>query len=135
MRWRAVFLGCSLADGAEFEDTMKVCSNLSSMEEVHKKAVVVVKKAMAKELKTLILGPSKGAMSVNILRWAMNHADSEYQTIRTVVDPTEDDEEVQMVARAPMTGDRAKPIVLDGYDEEEDNEEEKKMPKPHRHST
>ena len=64
-----------------------------------------------------------------------DHRAAEYQTIRTVVDPTEDDEEVQMVARAPMTGDRAKPIVLDGYDEEEDNEEEKKMPKPHRHST
>ena len=41
---------------------------------------------------------------------------------RTFGSPEADNDEVQMVARAPVAGDRARPIVLD-----EDDEEEKKM--------
>ena len=66
--WRAFFLGCSLGDRAKFENTMEVCSNFSSIEDMHKEAYSVVKKATAEELKTLIPDPAKGAMSVDILR-------------------------------------------------------------------
>lgn len=55
-----------------------------------------------------------------------DHHDATYWTTRIVVDPTEDEDEVQMVSRASMAG-RARPIVLDG-----DDEEEKKKPTPHR---
>ncbi|KAE8777240.1 Chitinase domain-containing protein 1 [Hordeum vulgare] len=55
---------------------MEVCSNFSSMEELHKESDIVVKKATPEELKTLIPDPAKGAMSVAILRWVMNQADS-----------------------------------------------------------
>ncbi|KAE8808547.1 Chitinase domain-containing protein 1 [Hordeum vulgare] len=72
MGWRAFFLGCSLRDRVKFKDTMDMCSNFTSMAEVHKDADNVVKKATAKELKTLIPDPAKGVMSVNILHWAMN---------------------------------------------------------------
>ena len=44
--------------------------------------------------------------------------------------PESDNDVVQMVARAPTTGDRARPIILDGDDEEEDDVEEKKMATP-----
>ena len=87
-------------------------------------------------------------MSVDILRWAMNQADSsdagqrarwakysQYKApqdqraaaywSRTFGSPEADNDEVQMVARAPAAGDRARPIVLD-----EDDEEEKKMATP-----
>ncbi|KAE8768928.1 Chitinase domain-containing protein 1 [Hordeum vulgare] len=76
IRWRAFFLGCSLGDRAKFENTMEVCSNFSNMEELHKESDVVVKKATPQELKTVIREQAKGAMSVDILRWAMNQADS-----------------------------------------------------------
>ena len=71
--WRAFFLGCSLGDRTKFENTMKVCSNFSSMEDLHKESDDVVKKAMSKELKTLIPDPAKGVVSVDILRWVKAH--------------------------------------------------------------
>ena len=55
---------------------MEVCSNFSSIKDMHKEADAVIKKATLDELKTLISGPDKGAMSVYILCWAMNQADS-----------------------------------------------------------
>ena len=83
-------------------------------------------------------------MSVDILRWAMNQADSgdagqrarwaKYRQYKVPQDQRavaywsmtfgsseEDNDEVQMVARAPAAGDRARPIVLDEDDEEENN--------------
>ena len=145
--WRAFFLGCSLGDRKKFEHTMEVCSNFSSIDDMHKEADAV-KKATLHELKTLILDPAKGAMSVDVLCWAMNQADSgdarqwarwakyrQYKApqdqrattywSRTFRSPEADNDEVQMVARAPAVGDRARPIVLD-----EDDEEEKKMATP-----
>ncbi|KAE8778004.1 Chitinase domain-containing protein 1 [Hordeum vulgare] len=68
MVWRAFFLECSLDDRAKLEHTMKVCSNFTNMEKVHKEADAVVKKAAMKELKTLIPDPAKGAMLVDTLR-------------------------------------------------------------------
>lgn len=65
MGWRAFFLGCSLSDRVKFEDTMEVRSNFTSMEEVHKEADAVVKKATTKELK-MIPDPTKGTMSVRL---------------------------------------------------------------------
>ena len=53
--WRAFFLGCSLGDRTKFENTMEVCSNFTSIEDMQKEADVVVKKATTKELRTLIL--------------------------------------------------------------------------------
>ncbi|KAE8775771.1 Chitinase domain-containing protein 1 [Hordeum vulgare] len=47
------------------------------MEELHKDSYVAVKKATSEELKTLIPDPAEGTMSVNILSWAMNQADSD----------------------------------------------------------
>ena len=108
----------------------------------------MMKKATPDELKTLVPDPAKGAMSVDILRWAMNQADSgdagqrarwaKYSQYKAPQDqrvttywsstfgsPEADNDEVQMVARAPAAGDRARPIVLD-----EDDEEEKKMATP-----
>ena len=55
---------------------MEVCSNFSSIDDMHKEADTVMKKATPDELKTLVPDPAKGAMSVDILRWAMNQADS-----------------------------------------------------------
>ncbi|KAI4970761.1 hypothetical protein ZWY2020_001675 [Hordeum vulgare] len=75
--WRALFLGCSLADRPKFENTTEVCSYFKSMEELHKEAGAVVKKATTEELKILIPDPMKGALLVDILRWAMNQADSD----------------------------------------------------------
>ncbi|KAE8791579.1 Chitinase domain-containing protein 1 [Hordeum vulgare] len=74
--WMTFFLGCSLGDRIKFENTMQVCSNFSNMKELHKSQDTVVKKATPEELETLIPDPAKGAMSVDILRWAMNQADS-----------------------------------------------------------
>ena len=75
--WRAFFLGCLLSDLRKFKNTMEVCWNLSSIDDMHKKADAVMKKATPDELKTLVPYPAKGAMSVDILRWAMNQADSD----------------------------------------------------------
>ncbi|KAE8820221.1 Chitinase domain-containing protein 1 [Hordeum vulgare] len=73
MGWRAFYLEV-LGDRAKFEEMMEVCSNFMSMVYVHKEADVVVKKAAVKEFKMLIPGPMKGAISADILRWDMNHA-------------------------------------------------------------
>ena len=152
----AFFLGCSLGDRKKFEHTMEVCSNFSSIGDMHKEDDAVMKKPTPDELKTLVLDPAKGAMSVDILHWDMNQADSndgrqrarwsKYSQYKAPQDqrvaaywsstfgsPGSDNVEVQMVARAPAVGDHARPIVLD-----EDDEEEKKMatpPAPRRRST
>ncbi|XBI92926.1 hypothetical protein VPH35_029886 [Triticum aestivum] len=55
---------------------MEVCSKFTSMADMQKESDAVVKKAAPEELKTLIPDPAKGALSVKILRWAMNQADS-----------------------------------------------------------
>ncbi|KAE8772467.1 Chitinase domain-containing protein 1 [Hordeum vulgare] len=54
---------------------MKVCSDFSNMEELQKESDAVTKKAMSEELKRVIPDPTKDAMSVDILPWAMNQAD------------------------------------------------------------
>ena len=74
--WRAYFLGCSLGDRKKFEHTMEVCLNFSSIDDMHKEVVAVIKKATPDKLKALIPDLAKGAMSMDILRWAMNQADS-----------------------------------------------------------
>ncbi|KAE8787002.1 Chitinase domain-containing protein 1 [Hordeum vulgare] len=129
MGWRALFLGCSLGDPAKFENTMEVYSNFTSMAEVHKEADAMVKKGTTKDLKMIIPEPVKGAMSVDILLWAMNqvnsgdarqrakwakymdykHPDDDrvvvYWRKQTVVGHAEEDNEVQMVAKALAVGD------------------------------
>ena len=142
-----------LGERIKFENTMEVCSNFSSIDDMHKEADAVMKKATPDELKTLVSDLAKGAMSVDILRWAMNQADSrdagqrarwaKYSQYKAPQDqraaaywsstfgsPESDNDDVQMVARAPAAGDRARPIILDGDDEEEDDVEEKKMATP-----
>jgi hypothetical protein len=128
---------------------MEVCSNFSSIEDMHREAYAVVKKATLEELKTLIPDPAKGAMSVDILRWAMNQADSgdagqrarwakyrEYRAPqdqraaaywnRTLVapevialEPEEEEEAVEVVVRAPEPGHRTLPIDLDDREDDE----------------
>ena len=142
--WRAFFLGCSLGDRKKFEHTMEVYSNFNNIDDMHKEADAVMKKATPDELKTLVSDLAKGAMSVDILRWAMNQADSgdarwaKYSQYKAPQDqraaaywsstfgsPESDNDEVQMVARAPAAGDCARPIVLD-----EDDDKDKKMAMP-----
>ena len=53
-----------------------MCSNFSSIDDMHKEADAVMKKATSDELKTLVPDPAKGTMLLDILRWAMNQADS-----------------------------------------------------------
>jgi hypothetical protein len=53
-----------------------VCSNFNNIKDMHREAHAVVKKVTAEELKTLIPDPAKGDMLVDVLRWAMNQADS-----------------------------------------------------------
>ena len=107
---------------------MEVCSNFSSMEELHKESDAVVKKATLEELKTLIPDLAKGAMSVDILRWPMNQAEfddagqrakwAKYRQYRrphdhhvgvyftTNIVPMEGEEEdaMAMIVRAPEPG-------------------------------
>lgn len=52
--WRAFFLGCSLGDRTKFVKTMEVCSQFTSIGEMHKEADVVAMKATKEELKTMI---------------------------------------------------------------------------------
>lgn len=54
---------------------MKVFSNFTSMD-MDKEVDVVVKKAMVEELKKTIPDRVKGSMSLDILRWAMDQAES-----------------------------------------------------------
>ena len=72
--WRAFFLGWTAADRTKFENTMEVCSNFGSMADMQNESNAVVMKATKEELKTLIPDPAKGAMAVDIIRWAMNQA-------------------------------------------------------------
>lgn len=78
IRWRALFLGLSLSDHTKFENTMEVFSNFSSMQDMRKEAIFVVKKATSKEQETMILDLVKDDQSTNIMHWAMNRADSRY---------------------------------------------------------
>ena len=107
-------------------------------------------RATAQELKTLIPNPAKGAMAVDIIRWAMNQAVSndakrrkkwcKYRTYwapndrRAAVywettiaspavsggEPKEEEEPVQMPARAPEPGRRTWQIDLDSSDSNDD---------------
>ncbi|KAE8783029.1 Chitinase domain-containing protein 1 [Hordeum vulgare] len=72
--WRAFFLGRSNGDRTKFENTMKLCSNFGSMPNMEKESDVVLMRATAQEFKMLIPNPAKGAMAVNIIRWAINRA-------------------------------------------------------------
>ena len=65
--WRAFFLGCSLGDRKKFEHTMEVCSKFSNIDDMHKEADAVMKKATPDELKTLISDPARGDVSGHIL--------------------------------------------------------------------
>nr|XP_020182262.1 uncharacterized protein LOC109767937 [Aegilops tauschii subsp. strangulata] len=136
--WRAFFLGWSAGDRTKFENTMEVCSNFGFMPDMQKESNAVLMKATAEELKTLILDLVKGAMAVDIIRWAMNQAVSldakqrkkwcKYKNYwapndrraavywetaiapLTAIDgePKEEEEAVQMLARAP------EPVVVPG---------------------
>ena len=75
--WRAFFLGWTVGDRTKFENTMEVCSNFGSMPEMENESNEVLMKASKEELKTLIPDPAKGAMAVDIIRWAMNQAVSD----------------------------------------------------------
>ena len=75
--WRAFFLGWTDGEWTKFENTMEVCSNFGSMPGMPKESDAVLTRATAQELKTLIPDPAKGAMAVNIVRWAMNQAVSD----------------------------------------------------------
>ena len=75
--WRAFFLGWSAGDRTKFENTMEVCSNFGSMPDMQNESNAVLMKATKEELKTLIPDPAKGAMAVDIIRWAMNQAVSD----------------------------------------------------------
>ncbi|XBI16803.1 hypothetical protein VPH35_058994 [Triticum aestivum] len=107
---------------------MEVCSNFSNIEDMHKEADVVVKKATMEELKMLIPDPVKGAMS-----WAKNreyraphdqHAAAYWN--RTLVapeviglEPEEEEEAVEMVVRASELSYRTLPIDLDSGEDDE----------------
>ena len=75
--WRAFFLGWTAGDRTKFENTMEVCSNFGSMPDMQKESNAVLMWATAQELKTLIPDMQKGAMAVDIIRWAMNQAVSD----------------------------------------------------------
>ncbi|XBH71273.1 hypothetical protein VPH35_098747 [Triticum aestivum] len=137
---------------------MKVCSNFSNMEDLHKESDTVLKKEMPKELKTLIPDPAKGAMSVDILRWAMNQAESDdagqrakwakyrqywrphdhrasvYFTTNIVPMEGEEEDAVAMIARASEPGNQSMPIEVDSSGEEETVVQEKTNTKATRRS-
>ncbi|XBJ04305.1 hypothetical protein VPH35_023259 [Triticum aestivum] len=56
---------------------MEVCSNFGSMPDMQNESNVVLMKATKEELETLIPDPTKGAMVVDIIRWAMNQVVSD----------------------------------------------------------
>ena len=56
---------------------MEVCSNFGSMPDMHNESNAVLMKPTKEELKTLIPDPAKGAMAVDIIRWAMNQTVSD----------------------------------------------------------
>ncbi|KAE8799436.1 Chitinase domain-containing protein 1 [Hordeum vulgare] len=148
--WRAFFLGWSTGDRIKFENTMEVCSNFSSMPYMQKEYYAVIVRAIAQELKTLIPNPAKGAMAIDIIRWAMNQAIfddakqrkrwSKYKNYwapndcRAAVywetaivpsaviggEPEEEEEPVQMPVRAPEAGRRSWQIDLDSVEDDDD---------------
>ncbi|KAE8804590.1 Chitinase domain-containing protein 1 [Hordeum vulgare] len=75
--WRAFFLGWLNGDRTQFENTMEVCSNFGSMPDMQQEFDAMLMRATAQELKMLIPNPLKGAMAVDIIRWAMNQAASD----------------------------------------------------------
>ncbi|KAI4994329.1 hypothetical protein ZWY2020_029377 [Hordeum vulgare] len=148
--WRTFFLGWSTGDRTKFENTMEVCSNFGSMPDMHKESDAVLMRATAQELKTLIPNPAKGAMAVDIIRWAMNQAVSDDAKQRkrwskcknywapnhrraavywetaivppTIIggEPNEEEEPVQMLVRAPQAGHHSWQIDLDSTEDEDD---------------
>ncbi|XBH84249.1 hypothetical protein VPH35_072484 [Triticum aestivum] len=128
---------------------MEVCSNFSSIKDMHKEADAVVKKATSEELKSPNPDPTKGTMLVDILRWAMNQPDSgdtghttrwakyrEYMaphdqraamywnsTLAALevvgLEPEEEKEAVEMVVRAPEPGHFTLTIDLDSGEDDE----------------
>ena len=135
---------------SKFENTMEVCSNFGSMPDMQKESDAVLMRATAQELKTLIPDPAKGAMAVDIICWAMNQAVSDDAKQRkkwskyknywapndrraavywetTIVppavisgEPKEEEEPVQMPARAPKPGRRTWKIDLNSSDNDDD---------------
>ncbi|XBH58681.1 hypothetical protein VPH35_080075 [Triticum aestivum] len=129
---------------------MEVCSNFDSMPDMQKESDAVLMRATAQELKMLIPNPAKGAMAVDIIRWAMNQAISDDAKQRkrwskyknywapndcratvywetTIVppvdiggEPKEEEEPVQMPVRAPEPGRPTWQIDLDSG-EDDDN--------------
>ncbi|KAE8804450.1 Chitinase domain-containing protein 1 [Hordeum vulgare] len=71
---KGFLLRFSLGDRTKFEYTMKVCSNFNSMEELQKESYG--EEGDIDEGEMMIPDPTKGAMLVDILRWAMNQSDS-----------------------------------------------------------
>nr|XP_020185656.1 uncharacterized protein LOC109771372 [Aegilops tauschii subsp. strangulata] len=124
------------------------------MPDMQKKSDAVLMRATAQELKTLIPGPAKGVMALDIIHWAMNQAVSDdakqrrkwskYKTYwapndrraalywETAIvspaviggEPKEEEEPVQMLVRAPEPGRRTWQIDLDSSNSNND-------PRPH----
>ncbi|XP_037405926.1 uncharacterized protein LOC119268410 [Triticum dicoccoides] len=129
---------------------MEVCSNFGSMPDMQKESDAVLMRATAQELKTLIPNPAKGAMAVDIIRWAMSQVVSNDARQRkrwskyknywapndrraavywetTIVppaviggEPKEEEEPVQMPVRAPEPGRRTWQIDLDSAEDDDD---------------
>ena len=121
------------------------------MPDMQKESNAVLMKATAQELKTLIPYPAKGAMAVDIIRWAMSQVVSNDARQRTrwskyknywapndrraavywettIVPPTviggepkEEEEPVQMPVRAPEPGRRTWQIDLDFAEDDDDD--------------
>ena len=70
--WRAFILGASQGDFTRFKNTMEVCSNFTSIQEMRQEGIDVVMRSTPEERKTMIPDPVKAAQSVDILRWAMD---------------------------------------------------------------
>ncbi|KAE8815264.1 Chitinase domain-containing protein 1 [Hordeum vulgare] len=128
----------------------EVCSNFGSMPDMQKESDAVLMRTTSQELKTLIPNPTKGAMAVDIICWAMNQAVSDDAKQRkrwsmykncwapndrraavyrgtTIValavngaEPKEKEEPVQMRVRAPEAGRRSWQIDLDYAKDDDD---------------
>ena len=130
---------------------MEVCSNFGSMPDMHNESNAVLMKPTKEELKTLIPDPAKGAMAVDIIRWAMNQVvfDNAKQRKKwckykiywapndrraavywtTAIappavigeEPMEEEEVVHMPARASELGRPTWQIDLDSTEDDEDD--------------
>ncbi|KAE8784464.1 Chitinase domain-containing protein 1 [Hordeum vulgare] len=107
---------------------MEVCSNFGSMPDMRKESDAMLMMATAQELKMLIPNPAKGAMAIDIIRWAMNQAvsDDAKQRKRAIVppaviggEPKEEEEPAQMPVRAPEAGHRNWQIDLDSAEDDD----------------